>query len=831
MFITGFKIKDCLYITNKEINSIDSTMRESFQLILGTNGAGKSVLCRLLTAWPPKPKSFRPGGFFELTARSGTDDYLIRYDFAKTVKCTFIKNDIVLNDKSTTTVQKEMLKEHLGIDQDIYKLVNGDVLFTKMSATERKRWIDKVSPIDMTYVTGVYDRVRKSARDIKGAIKVNTERMHREQTRLDALGLPESIEQEYEALNDKFIVLTKEHDANNPSAENVTKQISQLDEEIKSNLAYLVKLGKDSRRITKQANVKNFGELDERLTYLRVHDNSLIAKAESIMVDVAELDKVMHTFKGPLGRNTEELNESLNDFREGIRRIKETYANGLPFMLTYDDYPLAQSMVEFETVVRKLAVDMPSNSKPDWYSRSEANKVLERRTELTGVVRNLDIRLERMNDKLREMKDTKLIDCPDCKHSFHLGFTEEDVRRLEGNIDKAGQVREGYQKELTLLIEKCKEVDTYREAASYYVTAKSVSSRHAGFWSTVEEKGYLGTNPNMLNVDLVRYIETIGDLRSIHITQIEIERIESTLRNMAGLGDQDVGSIRARRDGLLRERREALELVEANKEETTTLDSFRRLAFEQKSLMEGIESKMIEIDSCYSAITAAMHHDIIREEIDKVVGRLATIRESVNKKKVLSNVIDGIKEQLEEIKQQQEDWHALSLLLSPEKGIIASQVNSYIGGFITIMNQTINSIWSYPVEVQPCKVETGGLDYLFPVDMPTRASSPDDVSECSKGQQEVINFAFVLAVFQCLDLSHLPLFLDELGSSFDEEHASRLMVYLNRLIDSGTTNQMFMVNHFQAMHGALKNAEVLVLDEDNVTAPVTANEHVKFNSL
>ena len=32
MFITGFEVKDCLYITNKEIRSIKSTMKENMQL-------------------------------------------------------------------------------------------------------------------------------------------------------------------------------------------------------------------------------------------------------------------------------------------------------------------------------------------------------------------------------------------------------------------------------------------------------------------------------------------------------------------------------------------------------------------------------------------------------------------------------------------------------------------------------------------------------------------------------------------------------------------------------------------------------------------------------
>lgn len=831
MFITGFKVKDCLYITNKEIRSIESTMTEQMQLILGTNGSGKSVLTRLLTGWPPKPKAFKAGGYFELTARNETDTYLIRYDFAKSVKCTFIKNDDVLNDKSTTTVQKDLLKEHFGIDQDIYKLMTGLTSFTDMSANERKRWIDKVSPIDMTYITGVYDRVRKTARDVKGAIKVNTERMHREQTRLDTLGLPENIDTEYDALNGRFIALTREHAADHPTSDTVVSTITRINEEMQADLSRLIDLQRQASKIGKDHNITTFGQLDEHLTYLRLDDNRLIAESEAIMADVSELDKVLHTFKGPLGNDLDELNESLTDFKEAIEGVKSNYPNGLPFNVSYDDSHLANSMNEFIDLVRKLATDIPSNSKPTWYSREECNRLRERRLDLRTAIQNKKTRLSRLADKLREMENSRLIDCPKCEHSFHQGFTIEDKVELERVMNKDASEQAVLEEEYERVTEMCEEIDIYHDAGKIYNTAKSISTQHAGFWASVEEAGYLGSNPSRLNDDVVKYNEVVGDIRSIYITAIEIKRIEQVITNMANLGGNDAGSIQAKRDALLAKREGLLAKIEDNRKVSAVLDSFRRLAFEQKQLVEGMSAKTERMEEAYLKLSNAAHHDIIREELDQVVGRLGIIRESVNKKQVLSNVIDGIKEQLEEIKQQQADWAALALLLSPEHGLIAEQVNSYIGGFITITNQTINSIWSYPVEVKPCSVESGGLNYLFPVDMPTRSSSPDDISECSKGQKEVINFAFLLAVYRCLELDHLPLFTDELGSAFDEVHASKLMVFLNRLLDSGMIKQIFMVNHFQEMHGSLKNAEVLVLDEENVSAPVTANEHITFNKL
>lgn len=831
MFITDFKVKGCLHITNKEIQSIHATMTESMQLILGTNGAGKSAVCRLLTGWPPKPKVFKSGGFVEISGKLDNDTYLIRYDFNRTVKCTFMKNNEVLNDKGTTTVQKDLLKEHLRLDQDIYKLLTGQVRFSKLSVNERKRWIDKVSPIDMGYITKLHESAKAQARDMKGAIRVSTERMHKLQTNLDSLGLPEGIEEEYNALNEKFMTLSREHDQSGIGQDALIAKINTLNEHISNNLHRLTSIRQEAMAIERSSDITSMTELDSRLTYLRVEDNQLISSAEAIMTDVAEIDKILHVFKGPMGGNLEELKESQVHFESVINGIKEKYSDGLPYCLSWEHHTLASSMNEFEALVRKLATDLPHNVKPDWYSREAALKIMERKDELVTNIRNTEVRIQRVNDRLREMKNSKLIECDNCNHKFHLGFTTDDKRDALKVREEMGKEVEKLTEELNEIEDKVKQIHAYRESGRLYASMRSQAPTHSPFFNTVEEKGYLGTDPSKLNSEFMTYNHVIGDLRTCHISQLELDRLSMVIRNMANLGGDDLGSIKAKREALLAKRESLLAQTEENKKESVRLTGFRRLVFNQGELCNDVDKMGKEIEAAYGQLAMAAHNDILAEELDKVIARIATVRESVNKKEVINGVIQQTKEHLEEIIQKQKDWTTLIQVLSPERGLIAHQVNSYIGGFITMINQSINKVWTYPMEVQPCSVEDGGLNYMFPVSTPTRRSSPDDPSEASDGQQGMINFAFILAVYQCLDLTHLPLFTDELGKEFDEEHASRLIPFLNRLLDSKFIGRIFMVNHFQLMHGSLKNAEVLVLDEDNINVPVTANEHVKFNTL
>lgn len=831
MFITGFEVKDCLYITNKEIRSIKSTMKETMQLILGTNGSGKSVLCRLLTGWPPKPKSFKTGGHFQITGIRDKDEYLIRYDFSKSVKCTFIKNGDVLNDKSTTTVQKDLLKEHLGIDQDIYRLITGEAVFTKMSSGERKRWIDKVAPIDMGYLSKVYDRTRKAARDTKGAIKINTEQLHRQEARLDALGIAEDTEKEYKRLGERLQALTREYNENHPTDEDLIEKLRVLDLRFQVPMKALTLIHQRANKIQRDFNIKDLAGIDGRLLYLRKRDNELTAESESIMTDVAELDKALNTFKGYLGENVEELNESLADFKTKCNAIRERYGNSLPYNLSWEDHVLADTMYDFEDIVRKLAINMPNDSRPDWYTREAARKYLEERDELRFQLNNKSASLDRANDRLRQMESSRMVECENCNHSFHVGFSKQQLIDTKQSIVKMTAEYKAIEERLKSVQERVDEVHQYREANRMYTASKERTMRHSGFWATVEDKGYLGKLPSKLNDDFTRYNEVIGDIYSVHITEIEIKRIQTTLDNMARAGGTDANSIAAKRLEMLKHRDALISQIEAHAEETKLLNEFRQEVFNQSKLFKDLEAIADEIAALRDMLPMAIHNDIVRAEMESTMERFTAIRETVQRKENLNAMINSHRELLEEIKQNEADWKMLTAMLSPETGLIAHQVNSYLGGFMTMVNQSITPIWSYPIEVKPCNIDGGGLDYLFPVIMPTRRNNTDDVSECSKGQQEVINFAFVVAVYLCLDLTHLPLFLDELGSAFDEEHANKLMHYLNRMLDSQMVKQIFMVNHFQEMHGSLKNAEVLVLDEDNITPPVTANKHVEFNKL
>jgi len=91
---------------------------------------------------------------------------------------------------------------------------------------------------------------------------------------------------------------------------------------------------------------------------------------------------------------------------------------------------------------------------------------------------------------------------------------------------------------------------------------------------------------------------------------------------------------------------------------------------------------------------------------------------------------------------------------------------------------------------------------------------------------EMINIAFKLTAMLYLGLLDYPLFMDEPGEGFDEQHRDQIMSLIRQMLDSGHYSQLFMVSHFASNHGSFLDAEVLVLDSSNIALPGKFNEHV-----
>ncbi len=97
--------------------------------------------------------------------------------------------------------------------------------------------------------------------------------------------------------------------------------------------------------------------------------------------------------------------------------------------------------------------------------------------------------------------------------------------------------------------------------------------------------------------------------------------------------------------------------------------------------------------------------------------------------------------------------------------------------FVADMNRVIKLVWTYPLEIKPCALESEGslvLNYKFPIVVDKDSSTRKDVSLGSSAMLEIFDLVFRVCAAKAIGLGKLPLLLDEFGKGFDNVHKSSI---------------------------------------------------------
>ena len=191
----------------------------------------------------------------------------------------------------------------------------------------------------------------------------------------------------------------------------------------------------------------------------------------------------------------------------------------------------------------------------------------------------------------------------------------------------------------------------------------------------------------------------------------------------------------------------------------------------------------------------------------------------------LENTLSGIqqsetivKQITDMIAQLEEEYKAVNVLttiLSPQDGLIAESLLGFLNLFLDEMSNVIEHIWSYRMKPFMEIGEDGiELDYRFKVEVEGIEDPVKDISKLSRGQKEIMDFVFKLLVMQHLDMSDYPVYMDEVGASFDPYHRDKLYQYIKMLVEDNQISQVFVISHIASSHDALSLADRCVLDTD-----------------
>ena len=793
------------------------------QMILGTNGSGKSSLVKELTPYPPNPNDYSKQGSKILWIEHNTKLYILKTVFSPSTKHSFTVDDINLNEGGTATVQKDLIKEHFQFTQEISDLLHDDELFTNMSPSRRKEWFISLCETDYNYAIKQYNKLKEKHRDCLGALKLAKKRLtaetektlkNEEETKLH------SEVTELHSLLSHLLEFRKplEHDTDNLDA-----QIDKLQNQVyKGALQLEAMLNSDTPYST--YSLEQLQALQTKLQQSSATLNAFLDEYTHQYNENLEKIKVLQQAEqntiDTLQQQIVQLNAEKHDLCEKVTITIQTKAS-----------QALEDFTNIKSVLTEICTTIPTNK--DRRFSTEALKYAKQA--LSELQVKKQTALDYISDKQAQLKhllhhkDTQLITCTNCHHKFSLVYNEDKCKELDSVLLVANSKLEAINQEIKqtqAYIDECLEYSAlYRQ----YVQITSSQPLLNPYWEYLKDQKIITDNPKSAVHHFNQFEQDLRLQVSVDYLDEKIQRSTDLLSSLKNVGTDSLQS-----------------LIEANKRlytnvEVTTnkigskalrIDLVNNL-IQRKKNIQGIVSAISGLLDKHTQYSQDYVETVRRQALNGLIKQLQSelgakehvLHLAANQKSIIKNIED----QIEDLETDRQALSALIDQLSPTDGLIAQGLLGFIKSFIGQMNGFIEQVWSYPMTIMSCDVqdnESLDLDYKFPVKKYSDDNMSPDVSKCSNGMKEIINLSFKITAMKYLNLLHTPLYLDEFGAAMDNGHKNEVISLIKAFNEQKTFSQMFIVSHDVTQYNSLPNSEVCVLCDTNIITPQKYNEHV-----
>jgi len=814
-------------IAANNISHLIYTPENPFQLIVGTNGSGKSSLLHELSPLPAHSSNYTKEGYKKITILHGGKTYQLDSTF-KTGKHSFLVDGEELNTGGTQEVQKNLVWQHFKINKDIHELMTGEIRLTTLSPADRRKWIQMISRTDYGYVMGVFKRVASRLRDQQGAMKHLNQRLVQEHQNLLQLGDVEGLEERAGKLKQELNAMMLERIPNMEDYQTLMHVLRGLEDQVQQDYRSFFS------NMTLVPNGKSYMGMDDVLMDHTSKVSTIQSERALLERSTSEYSEMENIISSVNRDSTAALEDIPGLILEEERLIENIMSNLPSFLNTTTDLSVWRTTTDpvsaerdLKSIAPELTVilnELPVNTDRG-FSREKHEAADNDAKRLVSLIDSLDSRIRANQNRLKLMEEAQTSQCPSCKYIWRPGYSDREAEENRQNtaemITEQGKAQDALTAVRAFLERSGEVADLYRRFNQYTVSF----SRLSPFWDSILSTQMLQNDPRGCVLLLRQYAEELRGLVAVEDANRRISNYREVGAHQAQLGQ--LSHMTQRMATLQEEIRRRTDSLLELQEDKQTIEQFRRKLDSLYVTAKRLEEAGQKINAIQAKLVDAIRNDLIDETVNSHQMELAGITRRLSDRDSQSNIIRDLETSRINVESDVRALDMLTKTLSPIGGLIADQLRGDIGGLVANINSVIGCVWTYEMEVQPCGLTSSELDYRFPVHIPTspNRSSPD-VLKTSKGQRQMIDLAFQLTVMLYLELNDYPLFMDEPGEGFDEQHRIRLMDFVKQLMDSGRHSQLFMISHYASNHGGFNNAEILVLDGSNISLPGRYNQHV-----
>lgn len=813
----------------RNIRTLELTPESRLQMILGSNGSGKSTVMSALSLLPPNPAHYKGGGTQEHIVEHRGSIYEILYDFTGPKNhYSLTKDGKVLYEGHVASACAQYVTENLGITQEAHNICTARQRFSTMRGPERRTLFNKLSPVDYTYALAFYKRLTDAQHGLTEAVKRMSQKVTQEKEKMIDDVKAEAIRKSIAALKlDKDELLKQWTPVNMTVDEALTKmgdvdaQITELSERF-------------FRSIRIYGSRHEFNSLSDLRHRQANYQGKLMfqeERARSLYSQIEENRGIIIKNQFLASQNLEEIDSQINQKTAEIKAIQNT--------IVYQGYSNNKAALQailsiFDELTKTISQFTPDPE--DEITKANFEELVTQHNRLTGEIDSLKLTIDKAEElihKFEHATDQDNVHCPKCDHSFNPALNEQQYYREKQALPGYQESHERRRHDQAKLDAKIRDWSEQLKLHQYFFMMLNANKELlAPLWQALLDDRMVKKRPayavhiiEVAHRDLTQLV-LIDDLTDQLKEQVHI-------KNMSELSSGvNLKELEHKNASMEAELYQAQTEIGRLKEIVRTLEVIAREWVLQDETMEALERLQINRDHFILKAEEANRKTVINSIMSQLESEILALEKSISQIDSQKAIVQALELDIEVYQRKAKALKKAAIALSPTKGLIAKGMTGFVNHFIEQMNVVISKVWLYPLRISPVEVSedngTLDLDYKFTYTYDGNNGAPD-ISEASGAQQEIFDLAFVLVYMTHKGMEDYPVFLDEFSIKMDYAHRREAMKMVSDLLLGANFSQIFMVSHYEGSYGSLSNADITVLCPENIELPTDLPFNTRAN--
>lgn len=787
-----------LFLNN--IEHLELTPENNIQILLGRNGSGKTSVLAMLNPLPADiKKEFREDGYKLIEIEHHRMYYVLSSNYVARNKHSFKVDGVEHNPGGTRKVQLELVYEHFKISPDINQILIGMNNFTIMPTVERKYWFTELSTVDYTFAVTLYNRLKQRYRDIVGGVKLVQEEIVKAEAAMNSDINLDKLIMDKKHLDDMIRYLLSHYTPSIASSSNDTI----LNDIVLANTALSTLLSNVTPGIT-------ISKLNDDINVLKIQIGNYEHEQSILNKEIASLDK--YIADEPL----EDLEKKEKHLNGKIKHVKDSI--DIDINLSLLETIIYNYRLDYSEMIQYLNMLSEYSNVP--YSTSLYSETKQKIDKLAGILKVTEHKLSlatlEENRLAMLIDDSNKVECDNCHHVFYFKYDLVKHTAIKKEIDTLV----AYVKEITAehdaLCNTLELLNRKRDCITQVATLMLSRGELKPVWEYIIKKHepyHMKVSGMITEVDAVLF--KLERWETLVTYGKELSDLQLKLSSAKEFKKHEITASKERQVKLEKELMSVTIKRNLAMSKLTILEAQRKVVVKIEHSVDKLKYLVRQYNKQLPIMITDKRNNVITELVNTLKSYMVDIDQIIHTHQQQKNIVMDNKSKLVEYLTKEKLLNIVLKELSPAEGIIAKSMNSFLGIFINEMNYIINTVWSYRMELLPCEIsEENDLDYKFRV-LVDDSEMIEDVSKLSTSMQEIVNLAYRIVFIKYLNVQDVPLFLDEFGRTMDTAHQISAYNTIEQIMADNFV-QIFIVSHFESMYGRFSNADISILDTNNI---------------